>query len=82
MTKLNKFFKGFKEGLKDFSSNISIIINTLLLFIVYLIGVGITSIIAKLFKKHFLDIKLSKKKSYWTNLNLKKKRIGEYYKQF
>lgn len=56
----NKFFKGFKKGMKDFGNNISLIINSILLTIVYLIGVGITSIIAKLSEKSFLDSKLSK----------------------
>jgi hypothetical protein len=77
------FFKGFKKGMKQFSDNISLIINSILLSIVYLLGVGITSIFAKLSGKHFLDLKLSKKKkSYWSSLNLKKKPIENYYRQF
>jgi len=79
--KLNKFFNGFKNGIKNFGENISIIVNTILLTMVYIIGVGITSLIAKMFKKHFLD-KNSKDKSYWKVLDLKKKKIEEYYRQF
>jgi len=82
MKKLKQFFKGFKEGLKDFGDNISIIVNTILLSFVYLIGVGLTSVIAKMFKKRFLHLKKSKKDSYWIDLNLKKKKMGEYYRQF
>lgn len=83
MMKLKQFYKGFQEGLKDFSQTISTIINSILLLIVYLIGVGLTSLFAKIFNKHFLDTKLSnKKKSYWSDLNLKKKSIDEYYRQF
>jgi|TARA_B100002003_G_scaffold247928_1_gene280489 amino acid permease len=82
MKTLKQFLKGFKKGMKIFGNNIAIIINTLLLFFVYIIGVGFTSIIAKLFRKHFLETKLSKKDSYWSDLNLKKKPIEKYYRQF
>ncbi|MBS3126403.1 hypothetical protein J4453_03125 [Candidatus Woesearchaeota archaeon] len=75
------FFKGFKKGVKMFGQNIGVIVNTALLAIVYIIGVGITSIIAKLFRKHFLDLKHSPH-SYWSDLNLKKKPMKDYYRQF
>jgi len=80
---MKTFFKGLKKGMHNFSSNITIIINTILLTIVYLIGVGLTSIVAKIFKKHFLENKIQKEKeSYWHDLNLKKKPIEEYFRQF
>ena len=83
MRKSKDFFKGFKEGMKVFGYNISVIINSILLSFVYLIGVGITSVFARLVGKSFLDVKISKgKKSYWSDLNLKKKPIEEYYRQF
>ena len=83
MTNLRQFFKGLKKGIHNFGQCIAIIINSVLLSIVYLLGVGLTSIFAKLSNKHFLDVMPSKKKdSYWSDLNLKKKSIGEYYKQF
>ena len=56
--------------------NVAIIANSFIFLIVYIIGVGITSIVAKIFGKSFLDMKLSKKKkSYWSELNLKKQPI-------
>jgi hypothetical protein len=77
------FFKGIGEGFKEFGQNITLIVNTLLLFLVYILGVGLTSLAAKLFRKHFLDKKVSKKqKTYWKTLNLKKKNIETYYRQF
>jgi hypothetical protein len=83
MNFFNQFFKGFKKGMHLFGQNIAIIINSVLLLLVYFLGVGITSIIAKIFDKHFLETKLSnKRETYWSNLNLKKKNIGEYYRQF
>lgn len=83
MRELKQFFNGFRKGSKNFSYNITVIVNSILLFFVYLIGVGFTSLFAKLFGKHFLDMKLSKKReTYWSDLNLKKKPIEEYYRQF
>jgi len=83
MNEIKDLSKGFAEGFKDFGNNISIIINSVLLLVVYIFGVGITSLIAKIFGKHFLEMKLLKKeKTYWSNLNLKKKPIDEYYRQF
>ncbi|HLD10921.1 MAG TPA: hypothetical protein VJB89_02470 [Candidatus Nanoarchaeia archaeon] len=82
MKKLKQFFNEFKEGMKDFGSGISMIVNSILLIIVYLIGVGITSLIAKIFNKRFLQTKFSRKETYWEDLNLKKKNKEDYYKQF
>lgn len=83
MRRLKDFINGFKEGIKNFGENITIIINSFLLSIVYFIGVGITSLFARLVKKRFLDTKILKEtKTYWSNLNLKKKSLKEYYRQF
>jgi len=75
------FFSGIKQGMHVFGTNIALIVNTLLLLIVYLIGVGMTSLIARIAKKRFLDISLDKE-TYWKSLNLKKKPMEEYYRQF
>jgi len=80
---MKEFFNDFKDGIKEFGHTINIIINTILLTFVYFIGVGITSIVATIFKKKFLDIEVSDNiKSYWSDLNLKKESIERYYKQF
>jgi hypothetical protein len=63
------FFNGFLAGFKRFSLGVAIIVNFILLFIVYLLGVGLTSLTAKIFRKHFLDIAPKHRgksiKSYW-----------------
>ena len=52
--------------LKKFSDFITSIINVILLIPVYFIGVGFTAVIARLFKKQFLDLYPDKKRSsYW-----------------
>jgi len=76
------FYKGFKEGLRIHAQDISTVLNALILMFVYFFGVGFTSLISKIFRKHFLDIKTQKKaKSYWSVLNLGKKQRNEYYNQ-
>jgi hypothetical protein len=78
---MRQFFKGLKKGTSNFGHNIAIIINSILLTLVYFMGVGLTSIFAKLVKKRFLDTKHSER-SYWSDLNLKKRPTEEYYRQF
>jgi Na+-driven multidrug efflux pump len=80
---VKEFFKGFKKGMGLFGEGIATIVNSLLLAFVYFIGVGITSLVAKLVGKHFLEMKRSRKiETYWTDLHLKKKSEEEYYKQY
>mgnify|MGYP001293647465 CR=1 FL=1 len=83
MKKVKLFFTGVKKGLSKFSHNVSIIVNSVLLLAVYVIGVGFTSLLAKILGKRFLNTKTSEKRnSYWSDLDLKKKPIKEYYRQF
>ncbi len=79
---MNEFFIGFKKGMKNFGNCLTVIVNSILLFAVYVTGAGITSLIAKLAGKHFLKTKPEKEKTYWTDLNLNKKTIKEHYRQF
>lgn len=77
------FIKGFLQGQKLFGESISVIINSFLLTIIYFLGVGLTSILAKIFRKNFLDLKLdTNADSYWYELNLTKKNWEEYFRQF
>lgn len=78
---MKEFFSGFQKGMKDFGHKISAIVNSALLLVVYVFGVGITSIIAKIVGKSFLDTKM-KKDTYWNHLDLKKKPMEKYYRQF
>ncbi len=82
MREFLQFYNGFKKGMRGFGQNIALVINAILLSLVYSIGVGLTSIAARLFGKHFLEMKLSKGETYWSELNLRKKKIDDYYRQF
>jgi cytochrome c biogenesis protein CcdA len=79
---IRQFLRGFQLGMQNFGKIITAVVNTILLSLVYILGVGITAILAKMTGKKFLNLVPTKKNSYWTNLNLKKKSIEEYYRQF
>jgi len=78
------FFKGFYAGMKLFGGVIVSIINFILLIPVYIIGVGLTSIIAKISGKHFMNLKKPDKKikTYWVKREEKKITKEDCYKQF
>ena len=80
MNKLKIFFAGFKDGFRNVSNRITDIINFIFLFVVYFIGIGVVSIISKMFGKHYLDLK--KNGSSWIVRKLKKKPIEDYYRLF
>ncbi len=77
------FIKGIKEGMKAFGEQINRLVNTILLTIVYLIGVGPVAIVAKITGKKFFETRTNKEKeSYWVDLGLSKKKQEEYFRQF
>jgi len=73
--------RGIWSGVKNFMNDINLLLVSILLLVVYFLGVGLTSIFAIIFKKHFLD-KNKNLKTYWSDLNLKEKPLEEYYEQF
>ena len=81
--RISIFLKGIQNGQKKFGESIAAVINSLLLTFIYFFGVGLTFIFAKIFNKHFLDLKTEPfRKSYWEELNLTKEELNKYYKQF
>ena len=81
--KLMAFFRGIHEGQKQFGEDISFLVNLILLSAVYFTGVMFSSLTAKIFRKNFLALKPQKdKESYWKELNLKKTKTEDYYRQF
>lgn len=82
MKKLRQFFIGFHTGAKKFGSGITAIVNFLLLSLIYVIGVGFTHLFSRFFKKKFLDMKIFGRRTYWSDTNLDKKNIEDYYRQF
>ncbi|MEK6984227.1 MAG: hypothetical protein AABX33_06660 [Nanoarchaeota archaeon] len=79
---LKKIWTAIKSILEPVAEIISSIVNFILLFIVYLIGVGSVSIIMKLFRRHFLELKKQNKHSNWQGRNVEKEPLEKYYRTF
>lgn len=82
--RIRNAFKRFQKKLQEILGNT---IAFILLIPVYYIGVGIISIIAKLSKKHFLDLTSrtdynQQQKSFWQEKNCSTKNKELYYKMF
>ena len=83
MSGMRQFLRGFRAGLGEFGCNINMIVNSVLLSVVYIFGAGVTAVFARLVGKRFLDVQLSRsRESYWSDLDLKKEPIENYYRQF
>jgi len=80
---LKPFFIGVKEGQKEFGEDVAFLVNLALTGVVYFIGVGLTSLFAKLGGKKFLTLAPdADAQTYWEDLNLDKKEKEAYYRQF
>ncbi len=82
MAPIKSFFKGFLKGFRKFGHMLASGVNFILLFLVYFTAVALTSIVAKLLGKHFLNIKKKDAESYWEDFNLGKEPVENYYRQF
>ncbi len=80
---LKEFFKGIQQGFHTFGKSVNTLVNTVLLSITYILGVGLASLLWKRKKKRGLDLQLDKeKKSYYEDLNLTTPTKKEYLRQF
>jgi len=70
--------KGFWKGMKIFGALITNVVNFILLIPVYYIGIGATSIVARISKKKFLKMK----ESGWKKYDLETQPKEEYYKMY
>ena len=80
MSTLKIFFKGLKNGFRNFFHKINEITNFIFLFAVYFIGIGSVSIFSKIFGRNYLDLKSHG--SSWVVRKMKKKPIEDYYRSF
>ncbi|NIO20671.1 MAG: hypothetical protein GTN76_08010 [Candidatus Aenigmarchaeota archaeon] len=77
MIRDSKFFRYLIRA----SNFISSAVNTVLLSIVYFVGIGLTSLIGKAFRKKFLDTGKTEAKTYWIQYKGKKSKES-YYRTF
>ncbi len=79
---IKQFFMGIKDGFEGFAAIIMAVINLFLLAIVYFFGIGPVAIVAKIRRKHFLELGKEKKDSYWIKKETKKQEIEDYYRMY
>ena len=79
---IKKIWNFIKSILEPVSKLISGIVNFVLLSMVYFVGIGIVSISAKIFGKHFLQLKRQNKQSNWHEHKLTKQPLEQYYRTF
>jgi len=71
-----------KKVMEPISKVMSGIVNFILLLLVYIIGIGLVSIFAKIFRKHFLQLKKQSKNSNWDEHKVEKQPLEKYYRTF
>lgn len=75
----------FKEILNlfgFFGKFVSSIVNFILLFIVYFVGVGLSALFVRILNKKILDLKKENKKSYWGEKIVEDKKFDDHFRQF
>lgn len=83
MWQLKSVLIPLQQGMHFFGERISTLVNTLLLSGVYLFGIGLPSILARLTGKQFLEMKLDRESpSYWRSIEEKEKSLKHYLRQF
>lgn len=80
---MKEFFCGFAVGFREFGHSFANAVNCALLFVVYVFGVGVTKVVARLFKRRFLDSNVNEDgASFWGALNFDSRSIQNFYRQF
>ena len=79
---VKKLWFVIKSILEALGKLISGIVNFILLFAVYFVGIGAVSISMKLFGKHFLELKKKNGKSIWREHKVEKQPLESYYRTF
>jgi len=83
MERIRSLFKGIYEGIGKFGKIINTIVTFVLLFLVFVFGIGLVSLFSKLSSKKFLDMKPdSSLPSYWQESIIAKRNKEDYYKPF
>ncbi len=91
---LMSLIKGLREGFKHFGDSVTCIVNSILLTIVYFLGIGPTAIFMKIKGRKLLNDSMRQdadeknnsaaksKDTYYEELNLKNEKMEGHYRQF
>ena len=82
MKSIKRFFRGFKEGFQVFGHVVAGTVNFVLLLVIYVFGIGVTSVIAKATGKRFMDTKNTVKETYYISRKIEKEKLENYFRQF
>ena len=83
MQRTKLFFKGLKTGMREFSHGLATSVNFILLSIVFILGIGLVSIVSKIKGKKFLKERNDNENTFWEKTNVGgKKSKEEYLKPF
>ena len=78
---IKRGFERFSEFVKPFTDKVNLVVNTILLSLVYFIGVGLTSISAKIVGKKFLKLEKENSNSHWIDKEQNTSKES-YFRQF
>jgi hypothetical protein len=81
-TFVEKSLASFLQFFKKFSLLMQGIVNFFLLIPVYLLGVGIVSLISRILGKHYLDLTNISKKSWWKTRDKRLDSEENYHRMF
>lgn len=82
-TSLERYWFPFRSGMHFFGERIGAIVNAGLLLFVYGCGIGIPSLIARLFGKRFLEMKIEGQlTTYWRPIREVPGPLRRYLRQF
>ncbi len=77
------FFNGIKDGFQEPGHTLASTVNFFLLTLVFILGIGIVSLLSKIVKKRYLPLKSENKNSYWEKVDIGgEKKKEEYLKPF
>ncbi|MFH1403206.1 MAG: hypothetical protein ABIH11_02940 [Candidatus Altiarchaeota archaeon] len=78
---MNDFLRGFRKGFEGFGKHATGAVNSILLTIVYVLGVGPVSLAYRISGRHFLDMK-KRDGTYYVERKTGEGKREEYYRQF
>jgi len=74
--------KAFFSGMRRFGEALGGFCSTLLLIVVYVLGIGPAALAAKLIRKKFLSLGKEDRETYWEDLHVGPRKREEYHRQF
>lgn len=78
-----KTLRGLIRVIKQVGKKIGWVVTTILLIVIYLVGIGVSALIAKSIRKHFLKLKPEKDKTtYWLNKTRTEITLEDFQRSF